>query len=310
MSLCKNPKIPEKEMIIRIPRYRTGPKSTITDAVEKFHLLGGDSSGVSFARKLHASKRDMPGKDSARGKLITLYDSEKWPMPLTILTMPGLKWIFERQLLQKRGKLGSQSRRLGHEYPKAKTYIVAVENDDMIYRGALNYIPRDKDSSLQLLSARSVKTNYIYRYMSANVEDYIVDDSIPFFDVGWIDFTGFITEKRLEAIKYFWKKKCGFHLTITSLAARWNPTIMDKILAAGSLGDMLSEELDAISFKEIEYSDGRTPMHQITLEKRNPSMYYFGYRPHPRDDIKKLFFRKDQYEILRPRTCHSGIQTR
>jgi|ERR1700734_56339 len=262
--------------------------ASIDEIVANFYLNGGSSPGVAFARKVHCSGASLAGKDAARGRIINLYDSDKWPMPLTILTMPGLKWIFERQLLQRRGKLNAQSCRIGHTYPKARTFIVGIENDEMIYRGALKYIPRAREQSIQLRSARSVKTNYIHRYMAMDVEEYIEHELCPFFDAAWFDFTGFLTERRLKGIKNFWKNNCGLLCTITTLSARWSKVTSKKIKQAGGLGQLIQQELDATILNEFTYADGGVPMHQITLIKKNPSMVYFGYDPFPHDTVKGL----------------------
>jgi hypothetical protein len=276
-------------VLFKAPRLRRFQNS-MDEVTEQFLLNGGSSSGTSFARKLHCSGTNLPGKDSARGRLVNLYDSDKWPMPLTILTMPGLKWLFENQLLQRRGKNGAQSRFPGHNYPKAPTHIVSVENENIIYLGALKFIPRDSQNSLKILSVRSVSTNFIHRYLAMDVEEYIESADCLFFDAAWIDFTGFVTVRRLEALKNFWHTKVGLHLTITSLAARWQTAISEMIAMHGSLGQMLAKTLDADVLNEFSYADGVTPMHQITLTKKNPSMQYFGYDPFPRDRIKELLY--------------------
>jgi hypothetical protein len=271
--------------------YHNLEEASIDEVVADFNLSGQAlkrHSGVAFARKIHGSSINLSGKDSARGRLISLYDSDKWPMGLDMLTMPGLKWIFERQILQRRGRLPGAGRNLNHAYCKAKTNFTCVENDEMIYRGAIKYIPSYSDSSLKMVSTRCLRTNLIKNYLAIDVEDYIEHPMCPFFDAAWFDFTGFLTERRLEGLKHFWQNNCGLHLTLTTLAARWSTYISSKIKQAGGLGQLISSSLEGSTvFNEFNYFDG-IPMHQITLTKTITPRKYFGYDPFPRTTISHL----------------------
>jgi len=258
------------------------------EVVAHFNQKGKVTPGVGFARKLHCSRRAWPGKDSARSRILNLYSSYKWPMHLTILTMPGLKWLFETQLLHRRG-MNESGRMKGPQPPTALTRIIAVENDELIYRGALNYIPRSNDRSITLHGARALSTDLIQRFYAMSIEDYIEDKYCEFFDAAWFDFNGFLTERRLEGIKKFWAHHCGLFLTVTTLAARWTPTLSAQLHRAGGLSKFIQESLpDSKVFDDFSYQDGKVPMHQLTLIKEKPSLSYFGYDPYPMDTIHRL----------------------
>src|SRR5688500_335478 len=88
------------------------------------------SGGVLFARK-----ENLAEKDKARSRVLGLYTIERWPRNLSILTMPGLYWTFEKDLKYQRERLGTT----------ARTSIFAVERDPAIYYGAMNWIPRKRN---------------------------------------------------------------------------------------------------------------------------------------------------------------------
>lgn len=88
------------------------------------------SGGVEFARK-----GDGEDKQRARQMVLDLFTREQWPGYLNMLTMPGVRWRFERLLLASR-EPGWMQR------PKPRrTHFTGVENDRSIYHAALTQIP-------------------------------------------------------------------------------------------------------------------------------------------------------------------------
>lgn len=212
------------------------------------------SPGCGFARKMHKSRRSWPAKDSARSWVSRMYAPLLFPGPLKILTLPGLKWPWERLCLAIRGT------------EKLTTEIYSLENEPAIYKASLQFIPGGANGISCTGGRTFVSTSKIVHYELSSFEKFIEDGLCPQLDGAWLDFTGFITQRRLEALKALWSI-LSHSLTITSLKARHEFEVGQKIKKHGGIGMWLAQELGAYSVAdEREYCEG-IPMHQITFRK-------------------------------------------
>lgn len=78
--------------------------NTLYEKVAFRNVIGADrrlqTSGVAFARKSHLTA--MAAKNQARQRILDSMSRIEWPGKLSVLTMPGLEWIFENHLIDSR----------------------------------------------------------------------------------------------------------------------------------------------------------------------------------------------------------------
>src|SRR5512143_186620 len=189
------------------------------------------SGGMIFARN-----PDREQKDAARQKILDLFSPKAWPKHLSILTMPGLDWRFERKLLGRRD--GDWMRKAG---PGATKYT-CIENDRFIYYSAAHKMPglNTRRALTRYLAApsfaeRTVATKFISAFHFANVDDLMLEATGEFdrWDAVWLDYTGPLSVERLNLIASFYQRAIRSTLIVTSLKARWNKNTSEAVLRAG-----------------------------------------------------------------------------
>jgi hypothetical protein len=229
------------------------------------------SGGVLFARK-----QDRTNKDAAREQVLDLFGGDRWPKSLSILTMPGVDWKFERKLL---------GRREGNWYCKPaphRTYLTAIENDRSIYHAAVLLMPgitHGNTSVTQVLEGtkfaeRAVRNRWVQRYFFGNVDDLMrMHDAAHQYDAAWLDYTGPMSVDRLRAIKQFFNVGIRHTLVLTVLRARWNRETSEAIDRAGGHTVWLLRALPGYVLHDIEYQDGNgSPMAQVAVQKVGTSI--------------------------------------
>lgn len=219
------------------------------------------SGGVLFARN-----PDREQKDAARQLILNLFARDAHPGHLSILTMPGLNWRFERKLLGKRE--GDWYRLAG---PGA-TRITAVENDRFVYYSATHQMPglHTRNGVAAHLrpepfAERTVKTKFIDAFHFANVDD-LMAETTETWDAAWLDYTGPLTVERLKLIVRFFARSVRGTLIVTSLKARYNKETSIAIERAGGHSEWLRKHLRGDVLHDIEYFD-TSPMAQIAVRK-------------------------------------------
>lgn len=217
------------------------------------------SGGVLFARNPNREE-----KDAARREIIDLFVPANWPENLSILTMPGLDWRFERKLLGKRE--GDWMRKAGAHC----TRITAVENDRFIYYSAAHQMPglHTKRALVHEMPApsfaeRTVRTKFIGAFHFANVDD-LMRETTEAWDAAWLDYIGPMTTQRLKLIGQFFERSIRSTLIITVLKARYNSETGEAILRAGGHANWLSKNLPGEVVHSIEYFD-TSPMAQFAV---------------------------------------------
>ena len=125
------------------------------------------------------SENLRPGKTKGRQQLLDRF-GKGWRRRLSILTLPGAFWIFEKKLLAARRHL-------------PPTRIVSLEYDPTVYAAAMFEIPSQRGGISHVATHPSalstVTTDMIHRYHQAWFEDFVAADA-GIFDVAWIDFNG------------------------------------------------------------------------------------------------------------------------
>lgn len=219
------------------------------------------SSGVLFARN-----PDREQKDAARQKVIDLFTRTSRPEPLSILTMPGFDWRFERKLLGKRE--GDWMRKIEPE----RTSITAIENDRYIYYSAVHRMPglhtkRALTTILRPVSfaERTVQTKFIKNFHFANVDD-LMNETDQQWDAVWLDYIGPLTVERLRLIARFYERSVRETLIVTALKARYTKETSAAIDRAGGHSEWVRSRLPGRVVHDIEYFD-TCPMAQIAISK-------------------------------------------
>lgn len=207
---------------------------TIEDLAGWAFGLNNPTPGMNYARKM-----DFSEKDKARLAVLGLFTKDEWFKGLSIVTMPGISWSFERMLLLMRERrkraLGDQGKR------PERTYIAGIERDEAIYRASLNWIPGGKHSLAQLPakpdSPLSVRTYAIARYHRISFENFVDAPWLGIHDAAWLDFNGPITSQRLEKIMRFWKHNIRWRLVLTWMNARYDTEAIKQIGEVGGRFD-------------------------------------------------------------------------
>lgn len=219
------------------------------------------SGGMLFARN-----PDREQKDAARQQIIDLFTIDAHPDTLSILTMPGLDWRFERKLLGKRE--GDWMRKAGPQ----KTRITSIENDRFIYYSAAHQIPginTKRALTVHLtpepFAERTIKTKFITKFHFANVDD-LMAETTEGWDAAWLDYTGPLTVERLKLIAAFYERSIRGTLIVTALKARYNKDTAAAILRAGGHSEWVRKHLPGEVLHDIEYFD-TSPMAQIAVRK-------------------------------------------
>lgn len=219
------------------------------------------SGGVLFARN-----PDREQKDAARQHIIDLFTGDAHPEPLSILTMPGLDWRFERKLLGKRE--GDWMRKAGPQ----RTRITAIENDRFIYYSAAHKMP-GTDTKRPLVvhlerepfAERTIKTKFVSKFHFANVDD-LMAETTEQWDAAWLDYTGPLTVERMRLISQFYERSVRQTLVLTVLKARYNRDTSNAIERAGNHSEWVRKHLPGTVLHDIEYFD-TSPMAQIAVRK-------------------------------------------
>lgn len=217
------------------------------------------SGGMLFARN-----PDREHKDAARQMILDMLTGDAWPEPLSILSMPGLDWRFERKLLGKRE--GDWMRKA----EPLRTRITAVENDRFIYYSAAHKMPglhtRRALTSMRTPAAyaeRTIGTRFVDRFHFANVDD-LMTESDEAWDVAWLDYTGPLTLDRLRLIARFFQSSVRRVLIVTALKARYRKDVAEAIVRAGGYWQWLRAALPGTVMHEHEYFD-TSPMAQFAV---------------------------------------------
>jgi hypothetical protein len=224
------------------------------------------SGGILFAR---ATAHERKQKDTARQRILNLFDPVAWPGNLRMLTMPGIHWRFERLLLGARENGWLQHQRTN---PK-RTYFTCAENDRAIYYAAIAQMPGlHANQPLQRIkhhqfAEMGYKTHYAALFF-ANIDDMMmITDWNTGWDAVWLDYTGPISLRRLKIIERFYYSSAVHHiLIITALRARWDRDTTIAIEKAGGHSRWLRKHLDGEVLHDLEYQDS-VPMSQFAIRK-------------------------------------------
>lgn len=240
-----------------------------TDDEHATHVLRRkkESSGVAYARHM-MQKRSYPHKDRARSRVLSQFSITNWPEPLSILTMPGLRWQFERQLLNIR--------------PDLQTTIQCVENDPAIFRASKFFMPGEMRTEASEGYGLSFKcSELIDGYHCIDVEQFIYEAELDDYNAAWLDFTGPLTEARLRCLRRFWQRTNIRLLAVTWLDARFCGRCGEWVRNYKAKGRTSTDLLlDFITKKapgfpgraatEVDrhrYSEGFSPMAQLIIKR-------------------------------------------
>ena len=218
---------------------------------------GTQLGGVAFARKQH------PTKELARQRLLYLFSKTVFPDTMSILTMPGLDWTFERSLLNDREPHG----RIAEGKLPKRTRIHCIERDEPVYRAALKKMPGVNLTTIERpdWARNTIRSNAITRFHLAEFRDLAQSDDWGQYFCAWLDFNGPITTLRFEDLRQVWCDRIQCILAITCMVGR-----SDIGLPAEDIPALMAKGFPrAALIDQYEYSDG-TPMLQFVLGKKGP----------------------------------------
>lgn len=225
-----------------------------------------DTPGVNFARKVAAHHSQRLEKDAARGAVVGRLTRRIYPKSLSILTMPGVEWRFEKALLRNRESAASK-----REGNPRRTYITSIEREPAIYAASLRNIPGAELGLRHLpedfaTSVTTLRTPLISRYHCLAFEDFVPVNRRN-FAAAWLDFTGPLTDRLIAAINGF-APFVRQLLVITVLDARQSRSVSNRILSSGGTEALLSSLCPDFAVADAhQYSDG-VPMLQVRLERK------------------------------------------
>jgi hypothetical protein len=217
------------------------------------------SGGVLFARKGNAEDKQL-----ARERVVKSLGPIFWPGNLRLLTLPGLKWEFEYQLLQMRQK------------GQTRTTVYALERDPAIYFGSLKWMPRrfqckrpnhTGNGEIKQVSPHCLRTRSIHSYYFTSAEAFLKDPNCPEVDAAWLDFTGTINADTMAALRRFWRTRCTWQMTVTALNGRYKSETAKAVARHGGFVEWIINSLPGFVSDVYRYRDGHSAMVQITLQK-------------------------------------------
>lgn len=225
--------------------------ATVSDKLRR----GTESPGVAFARKTFWDDIHQR-KNSARGAIVQHFVPWAWQKPLTMLTLPGSAWKFERALLRHREPSG------------LKTELTCLERDPAVFVVAVLDMPGNSSGYVQhvpdRISAAHLSTGKIGSFLCTSFEDF-AEDNIKVFDAAWIDLTGPLTSDVLRAFSQFWP--CvRTEIVVTSLRARWTGNVGRRVANLGVAGVLASIATGSVVECDYDYMD-TSPMSQVTLRR-------------------------------------------
>lgn len=218
--------------------------------------------GVAFARKAQPVERAV-----ARGRVVSLFEPKRWPTALSILTLPGVTWTFERRLLCAREGNWEQRTR-----PAQSTYITGCEIDPAIFAAATVTIPRTAKASVVTFTnsprwtTRTVGTDAVRRFHHCDVYE-LMKHNDSHFGAAWLDFTGTLTSDRLVRIAEFYNRWVVGILVLTFMYGRRD--------VDNDVGDVLEWVTDALPGNVLQffhYADG--PAHMVQLAISHHDFFY------------------------------------
>lgn len=208
-------------------------------------------------------------KNDARMRLIKFFGPKPFPKGLSILTMPSLKWAFERALIDSRERktVVDSGKRL------KRTCISCFERDEAIYRVALKSIPQGKESLAYMPTAAfatsTVKTKHILRFHRCSFSDFVAlnDRTVG---CAWLDFFSLSSQIALD-IQSFYVNHLRDRMALTFMLTRWDTSTSMQIEEHGGIVPWLEWLLPGSKVIDVHcYSDG-SPMIQLVIDKMGPS---------------------------------------
>jgi hypothetical protein len=196
-----------------------------------------------------------------------------------VLTMPGVHWRFERQLLALRDE-GWMSGGIAR-----RTHPVGVENDRSIYFASCTQMPGVETPNRLITPVKRGKYPFAelaYKTSHASFFFADIDDLMqhkwrlldwerdrcghtrPGWDAAWLDYTGPLSIKRLAIIARFFRDFVRSTLIVTALKARWDKDTSKAIAKSGGHSAWLRKHLIGEVLHDFEYMDA-APMVQFAV---------------------------------------------
>lgn len=250
-------------------------------------LAGYVRSGALTGAIRFARKHDGAEKRAARKLVLDLFRPDVWPGRLHMLTMPGLRWTFERQLLALRQEGWTRNA------PNRFTFFMGLENDRAVYFSSCTQMPGVeivRRSPIKLIrtfpfAECGVSTGFA-SFFFAPLKDFMIHavnthDWHPYGAV-WLDLMGPMTPEMLELIKSFYRRCVRKILIITVLGSREPRTTMKAIEAHKDRKTWICEAIGGELLHYIEYFD-TSPMIQLAIQRTDDlsdlNCYQDGWEP-------------------------------
>jgi hypothetical protein len=249
-----------------------GTRTAIPYLADQENLRRSRTAGQRYA------SAPRPRKSAARNAILSDLTRARHPATLSILTMPGMAWSFERSLLAQREPAsvlrdgGVHADAAGRVAGKTKrTVITAVEREPAIYAAALRAIPGASCGIAHVnapwFANRALQTPLVRRFYLSSAEQ-VLQHAECYWHAAWLDFTGPLTPARCEVIGRAWAEgRVRDLLTVTTTPARTSQPLKREIDAAGGIpGYLRLICVGSVIAAAVPYRD-TMPMIQVTLAR-------------------------------------------
>lgn len=225
--------------------YHRLADTSMEELAAAVRLRAHPTPGELFVRKIRLERYHSEKDKFSRWPVINLYKT--YPDELHLLTLPGHRWIFERQLLHERKAQG------------LKTYFTSAENDPAIFRFSLGFIPFITENEVHVKNNKTVFTDAA-THENCDIEEIISRGG--HYTGAWLDFNGPLSTKKFQALVKLWGMvdhsivitlhRKRYHTKEVGTEYDWGPLIKDTL------------RLPKTRFGEVNYG---LYMKQITLLK-------------------------------------------
>ena len=205
-------------------------------------------------------------KAAARSLVLSLFGPENYPEPIKVLSMPGIGFHFETELMRRREGVRNFAKHVG----PARTEIHAVENDRAVFYQNLTTVPGIRNPRNTIIdlgrssyAERTLRYLFIDRYVFADVDDVIASGNS--YDCVWLDYFGPVSAARMQRIRAFFEERVRGTLVVTFLRARHDAATSRMLDFHGGHENWFYNEYAAADVEHyVEYFD-TSPMAQFAV---------------------------------------------
>lgn len=227
------------------------------------------TSGVRFARV----EGDRPEKGAARGSVIgDMLRTFGTTEVIRVLTFPGLRWEFEKQLLRARGVDSERDDVISRLRQGAmRTALLALEREPAVYAASLPRMPGRNLFTVRQdpppeWAVASVHTKLVAQYACADFAKCAENPTVD-VDAAWLDFSGPLSLRAVGALRALWRRGRLRFVAVTCMRGRHSAEVSRYLEQHKGHAEFLASALRGGTVDRVtEYADG-TPMVQVHISR-------------------------------------------